>query len=205
MNPIRLLLVDDHSVMRAGLANMLSSVPQFEVLGEADCCKTAIDMYARLRPDVVLLDIYMPDEDGLACLQQLKQIAADCSVLILSSSEVDADIQSVLSMGANGFVSKSADPSELIESIQAAHAGKIVLRKDIEERLRQSQAIHLTARELEVLRLLRQGYSNPDIGHCLGITPRTAKAHVAALINKLGAADRTQAVAIAFERGILRP
>ncbi len=193
MSPIRLLLVDDHSVMRAGLANMLSAVSEFEVAGEADDCRAAVEMYARVRPDVVLLDIYMPEESGLECLQQLKRLDEQCCVLILSSSEVEMDIQACLTLGARGFVLKSAEPTELLHSIHA------------EARLVRSNMIHLTARELEVLHLLRKGFSNPDIGFNLGITARTAKAHVAAIIDKLGAADRTEAVALAFERGLLRP
>lgn len=205
MTPIRLLLVDDHAVMRAGLANMLTGVSLFEVVGEADDCNSAIDLFEQLRPDIVLLDIYMPKESGLYCLRQLKLHSPDCRVLMLSSSEAEFDIQSCLSMGARGFVSKSAKPLELIESIQAVFAGETVLNKELEARLFQSKSTRLTGRELEVLQLLRKGLSNPEIGFSLGITSRTAKAHVAAVLLKLGAVDRTEAVAIAFERGILRP
>lgn len=205
MKPIRLLLVDDHAVMRSGLANMLSAVSSFEVVGEADDCEAALEQFVRLQPDVVLLDIYMPDESGLSCLEQLKAKSPACQVLMLSSSEAEMDIQSCMSMGARGFVSKSAKPPELIEAIQRVYAGEVVLSKDLEARLRLSHSTRLTVREFEVLQLLRRGFSNPEIGSCLGITSRTAKAHVAAVLVKLGAKDRTEAVAIAFERGILKP
>ena len=205
MNTIRLLLVDDHAVMRAGLANMLATIPLFEVVGEADDCDSAISLYQRLRPDVVLLDIYMPNASGLDCLKLLRNTWPECRILMLSSAEIEMEIQACLSMGARGFVSKSANPQELIESIERVFKGELVLNKHISARLQQSQQIRLTARELEVLHLLRKGFSNPDIGLNLGITTRTAKAHVAAVLAKMGAADRTEAVAIAFERGILKP
>ena len=205
MNPIKLLLVDDHAVMRAGLANMLSAVSSFEVVGEADDCETAIKLCQQNQPDIVLLDIYMPNQSGLNCLEQLQRQMPGCRVLMLSSSEIELDIQSCLAMGARGFVSKSAKPAELIESIKAVQAGKEVLDKDLKARLLQATTIRLTSRELEVLQLLRKGLTNPEIGFNLGITTRTAKAHVASVLFKLGAVDRTEAVAIAFERGILRP
>jgi DNA-binding NarL/FixJ family response regulator len=191
--------------MRAGLANMLTTIPIFEVVGEADDCDSAISLYHRLQPDVVLLDIYMPNTSGLDCLKRLRNAWPESRILMLSSAEIEMEIQACFSLGARGFVSKSANPQELIESIQRVFDGELVLNKQITARLEQSQPIRLTARELEVLQLLRKGFSNPDIGLHLGITTRTAKAHVAALLAKMDAADRTEAVAIAFERGIIKP
>jgi DNA-binding NarL/FixJ family response regulator len=203
---IRLLLVDDHSVMRAGLANMLNMVSDFEVVGEAGDGKSAIGLLATCRPDVVLLDVSMPGMSGIECLAELRAIDQDVNVLMLTSSEMDIDIVEALSHGARGYVFKSSQPTELIQAIHSAYDGNRVVSPEIERRLRlHSTLVKLTSRELEVLHLLRRGLSNPDIGQELGITSRTAKAHVASILEKLGALDRTQAVSIAFERGLLRP
>ena len=204
--PIRLLLVDDHAVMRAGLANMLNANPTFRVIADADDADTALELFRKLQPDVTLLDVMMPNVGGIECLRRLLAETPTAHVLMLSSSEADEDIAQALEAGACGYVTKTARPPELIAAIQAAHEGKLSISPEVQNRLAERAATEkLTAREIEVLHLMRKGLSNPQIGELLGITARTAKAHVAAIIQKLGVSDRTEAVARGFERGFLKP
>lgn len=204
--PLRLLLVDDHAVMRAGLANMLNARAEFEVVAEADNGESALTLHQEHHPDVTLLDVAMPGMGGLECLRRLKQQDQDAKVLMLSSSELDHDMHEAIESGADGYVTKTAMPPELVASILAVGRGEKCISKEVSRRLQSfSDSAQLTAREIEVLHLLRKGMSNPDIGLILGIKPRTAKAHVAAILVKLDAQDRAEAVARGFELGLLRP
>ena len=204
--PIRLLLTDDHALMRAGLANMLNANPAFCVVGEADDCATTLELYRKLKPDLLLLDIAMPELDGIETLRRLRAKHPPAHVLMLSSSDAEEDIVHSFHAGATGYVTKAARPAELFAAIIACHEGKRVMSPNIERRLaEQSAGRPLSEREVEVLTLLRKGITNPDIARLLGITPRTAKAHVAAILVKLEVADRTEAVSRAFERGLLKP
>ena len=203
--PIRLLLIDDHAVMRAGLANMLNATNGFKVVAGADDAQSGLALYRQHKPDVTLLDVSMPGMSGMECLRALRSEYPAARVLMLSSSDAEEDIIQALEAGACGYVIKSARPAELTAAILDAHAGKRVVSAAIESRIAgHASGTTLTTREIEVLHLLRKGMTNPDIGRILGITPRTAKAHVAAILEKLGAADRTEAVARAFERGLLK-
>jgi DNA-binding NarL/FixJ family response regulator len=205
MKRIRLLLTDDHAVMRAGLANMLNANPAFQVVGEADDCATTLELFQELHPDVVLLDVAMPGVDGIETLRKLRAQAAAARVLMLSSSDAEEDILHSLQAGAAGYVSKTARPAELTAAIIACHEGKRVISPAIERRLaEQSAGSPLSTREIEVLNLVRKGMTNPDIAQLLGITRRTVKAHVAAILVKLEANDRTEAVTRGFERGLLK-
>jgi len=204
--PLQLLLTDDHAVMRAGLANMLNSQPAFRVVGEADDCAATLELYDKLKPDLLLLDIAMPELDGIETLRRLRVEHPRARVLMLSSSDAEEDIVHSFHAGASGYISKSAHPAELFAAIMACHAGQRVMSPNIERRLaEQSAGQPLSVRETEVLGLLRKGLTNPDIAELLGITRRTAKAHVAAILVKLEAADRTEAVSRGFERGLLKP
>ena len=205
-SPIRLLLTDDHALMRAGLANMLNANPAFKVVGEADDCATTLKLYRQFKPDLLLLDIAMPELDGIETLRRLRAEHPQAHVLMLSSSDMEEDIVHSFHAGATGYVTKTARPAELFAAIIACHEGKRVMSPGIERRLaEQSAGRPLSEREVEVLALLRKGMTNPDIARLLGITPRTAKAHVAAILVKLEVADRTEAVSRAFERGLLKP
>ena len=204
--PIRLLLVDDHAVMRAGLANMLNANPNFRVIADADDCKTALVLFRLHKPDVTLLDVMMPSLNGIDCLRLLLDEFPESRVLMLSSSDADEDIAQALEAGACGYVTKTALPAELIAAIQAAHAGENTISPEVQRRLAECAATQkLSGREIAVLHLMRKGMSNPQIGQMLGITARTAKAHVAAILQKLEVSDRTEAVARGFERGFLKP
>ncbi len=204
-SPIRLLLIDDHAVMRAGLANMLNANPAFRVIAGADDGANGLALFREHRPDVTLLDVSMPGVSGIECLHLLRAEFPDARVLMLSSSDAEEDIVQALEAGACGYVTKTARPAELTAAIIAAHAGERVISPALERRLAErASGSTLTAREIEVLHLLRKGMTNPDIGRLLGISPRTAKAHVAAILEKLEATDRTEAVTRAFERGLLK-
>lgn len=203
--PIRLVLVDDHAVMRAGLANMLNANPNFRVIADADDAGTALELFRIHLPDVTLLDVMMPNVGGIECLHRLLCDFPDARVLMLSSSDAVEDIAQALDAGACGYVTKTAVPSELISAIQAVHAGNLAISPEIQRRLAdRAGSEKLTAREIEVLHLMRKGLSNPQIGEMLGITARTAKAHVAAILQKLEVSDRTEAVTRGFERGFLK-
>ena len=203
---IRLLLVDDHAVMRAGLANMLNSHSAFEVVGEAGDGKKAVDLYRQLRPDVLLLDVTMPGMDGIATLRLLRAEFPAARVVMLSSSEAEEDIVQSFKAGAYGYVTKTARPADLAAAIQAVQTGNRVMGPGVERLLAQQvRGSALSTRELEVLNLIRQGMNNPDIARILQITRHTVKAHVAAILVKLEANDRTEAVTRGFERGLLKP
>ena len=203
--PIQLLLVDDHAVMRSALADMLNSNPAFRVIAQADNCAATLDAYRKHKPDVVLLDVAMPDIDGIETLRQLRALNPAARVLMLSSSDAEEDIVQSFHAGASGYVSKTAQPAELIAAITNCHAGKRVMSPAIERRLAEHSAgSPLTAREVEVLSLMRKGLTNPDIARLLKVTRHTVKAHISAILMKLDAADRTEAVTRAFERGLLK-
>lgn len=202
---LRLLLVDDHAVMRSGLANMLNARDEFVVVAEAGSGREGIEFFERYQPDLTLMDVVMPDIGGIECLRKIKSGAPESSVLMLSSSELEHDIFQAMESGADGYITKTASPSELVRSILAVAGGETYISDEISQRLADySDAPQLTPRELEVIQLLRHGMSNAKIGEKLGITPRTAKAHVASILLKLGANDRAEAVAHGFEQGLLR-
>lgn len=202
---IRLLLVDDHAVMRSGLANMLGSRSEFKIIAEASDGTSGLALHQKHLPDVTLLDIAMPGMSGIECLRLIKTESPDAKVIMLSSSEFEQDIRQTIELGADGYVLKHSAPAELIEAILAVGRGETSISDDAIHLVKKADALApLTPRELETLDLLRKGMSNPDIGLILGITPRTAKAHVAAILLKLEAHDRAEAVAKGFELGLLR-
>lgn len=203
--PVRLLLIDDHAVMRVGLANMLNANPGFQVVAGADDGHGGLELFREHRPDVTLMDVSMPGLDGIGSLRLLRAEFPEARVLMLSSSDAEEDIVQALEAGACGYVTKTARPAELVAAIVLVHEGGLAVSLEIQRRLAEHAASDpLTPREIEVLHLLRKGLSNPEIGDLLGITRRTAKAHVAAILGKLEAADRTEAVTRAFERGLLK-
>jgi len=202
---IRLMLVDDHPVMRAGLANLLSGEPGFSVVAQASDARSALAGWREHRPDVLLLDISLPDLDGIEVLRQLKVEAPQARVLMLTSSEAKEDLRQSMAAGAAGYVTKSVDPDVLFAAIRGAFEGVSVVEP---EGLCCSDGDEggetLSQREQEVLNLMRQGFSNAEIGKLLGISRRTARAHVSAILRKLGASARTEAVTRGFEKGILK-
>lgn len=203
--PIRLLLVDDHAVIRAGLESVLNATPGLQVVGSVDDAKAAVEVFQEVRPDVTLLDIHMPLVSGIECLRLLRARHPGAQVLMLTSSEAEEDIFLALEAGALGYILKTACPEELIATIHSASQGQRVLNAKIQSRLAdRNSSSQLTTRELEVLHFVRKGLSNQEIGDLLQISMHTAKAHVGALLKKLEAADRAEAVSRAFERGLLK-
>lgn len=203
---IRLMLVDDHAILRAGLVNLLNGEPGLQVVAVADDGESALALWRVHRPDVMLLDISMGGMDGIETLRHLLAEFPDARVIMLTSSEVGEDVRHALEAGASGYITKNVRRAELFEAIRECHAGGRPIGENIARVLAAgSENGIISRRELEVLGLVRQGFTNAEVGRLLGISERTAKAHVASLLVKLQASDRAEAVARGFERGLLKP
>ena len=202
--PIRLLIVDDHPVLRAGLANLLQLESDFEVVGQAGSGEAAVRLWESVRPDICLLDLSMPGMGGLESLRRILGIAANARVLVLTSSESAADANSALQAGASGYLTKNVEHAEIVSTIRQAHAGTRGICRGVSAAITTSAPAILSPREFDVLHLLRRGSSNLEIGRALGITERTVKAHVMGIMEKLNAPDRAGAVAKGFDLGILK-
>jgi DNA-binding NarL/FixJ family response regulator len=210
--PIRVLLVDDHAVVRRGLRGFLELLDDIEVVGEAENGQLAIDAARALRPDVVLMDLVMPVVDGIAATATIKADLPDTEVVALTSFIEEARVTAALEAGASGFVVKDADADDVARAIRAAHRGDVHLDPAVAgilaRRVRDGAAAPagttepLTDREREVLALVARGLSNKSIADALVITERTARTHVSNILGKLGLASRTQAALYAVERGI---
>jgi DNA-binding NarL/FixJ family response regulator len=208
---IRLLIADDHPVVRAGLAGLLSDEPGFEVVAEASDGDEAVRLTAATRPDVVLMDLRMPRVDGVAATARIAGGEAGVPaprVLILTTYETDDQILAAIEAGASGYLLKAAPQAEIVAGIRSVAAGQSALSPAVAvrlvERMRQpDQPGVLTARETEVLRLVATGHSNKQVAAALGIGESTVKTHLLKVFEKLGVADRTRAVTLAMERGLL--
>jgi DNA-binding NarL/FixJ family response regulator len=200
------MLVDDHAIVRFGFATVLGMEADLEIAAEAESGAHALVQYRRFKPDVVLLDLRMPGGlDGLEVLHQLREEWPDARVIILTTSALDDDVQRAMDHGARGYLLKSVQRKELISAIRSVHRGGVCLPEALASRLAQYSAHPpLSEREAKVLDLLRRGLSNREIGIALIISERTAKAHVAAILVKLQAADRAEAVGTAYAMGLLR-
>jgi len=196
---IRVLIVDDHAVVRQGLAALIATQPRLEVCGEAGSGEEAVPLCHRLQPDVVLLDMIMPKMNGVAATSALKAAAPGCRVLLLTSYTEGDLVQPALAAGADGYLLKTASADGVVQAILAVAEGQQVLDAVAVEALR-SPATQLSLREQEVLHLIAQGLSNAEIADRLSITVRTVKAHVSSLLQKLGLEDRTQLAIHALRR-----
>jgi DNA-binding NarL/FixJ family response regulator len=203
--PIRLLMVDDHPMLRAGLALVLNSEPGFQVVAEADDGPTALALWRERRPDVMLLDLSMSGMDGIETLERLRAEFPDARVLMLTSSEAPEDVRHALAAGAGGYVTKNVRRAELVMAIRSVYAGGQHVGEKVANMIAASKETgEISRREVEVLELVRKGFTNVEIGRLLGISERTAKFHIANLLVKLQASDRAEAVARGFERGLLK-
>ncbi|WP_374975375.1 response regulator [Microbacterium trichothecenolyticum] len=208
---IRLLIADDHPVVRAGLAGLLSDEPGFEVVAEASDGDEAVRLAAATRPDVVLMDLRMPHVDGVAATARIARGEAGDPpprVLILTTYESDDQILAAIEAGATGYLLKAAPQAEIVAGIRSVAAGQSALSPQVAVRLvermrRPEPETVLTARELDVLRLVATGHSNKQVAATLGIGESTVKTHLLKVFEKLGVADRTRAVTLAMERGLL--
>lgn len=203
--PIRILLADDHTVVRMGIAAVLSLEPGFVIVAEAEDGGEMIEQYRATRPDVVLLDLRMPEMDGLIALKLLHAEFPEARVLVLTTSELVEDMRCTRASGAYGYLRKNIPRAELVEAIRDVSAGRHHDSPDIDRRLAENaKRRNLTGREVEVLDCMRRGLSNKDISVALEISEHTIKTHVKSILQKLEAADRTEAVTNAFELGVLR-
>ncbi len=206
---IRILLADDHPVVREGLAAVLETQPDFEIVGQANDGAEAVDLVSALKPDVVLLDLVMPELDGVEALRAMRAENNEVKALVFTASETDDRIIGALQAGAQGYLLKGAPREELFNAVRVVARGGSTLSPVVAARLLQrlgSTTVApglLTEREQEVLGLLQQGLPNKLIASRLGISERTVKFHVSALLNKLDATNRTEAVARARELGLL--
>ena len=206
MTPIRVLIVDDHPVVRAGLEGMLSSQADLEIVGQAADGASAIDLCQELQPAVVLMDLRMAGMDGVAAISAIKARLPDIQILVLTTYDSDADILRAVEAGATGYLLKDAPREQLFQAIRAAARGEAALAPTVAARLmsrmRAPAEEALSAREIEVLTLIARGASNRQAGHELHISEATVKTHLIHIFDKLGVSDRTSAVTTALERGI---
>lgn len=203
--PIRILLVDDHSVVRMGLAAILGLDEGLCVVAEAEDASQALEKFKTERPDIVLMDVRMPGMSGIEALRSLRAAWPAARVLMLTTSELDEDIQQAIAAGACGYLPKSVQRDELSKAIRHVHGGGHYIPEAMARRLEQlARRRHLSAREIEVLDGMRRGLSNRDIASALSISEHTVKAHVKAILQKLESADRAEAVARGFEHGLLK-
>jgi DNA-binding NarL/FixJ family response regulator len=214
----RVLIADDDDLMRAGLAELLTADPAIEIVGQASTGREAVDRTRRLAPDVVLMDVRMPDMDGIAATRELSRIAPDTKVLILTTFEQDDYIFGALRAGASGFLLKRTRPEDLIAAVHTVAAGDSLLSPSVTRRVidrmarqpvpdlsDQAKLEGLTPREREVLGLISRGLSNREIAAALLVEESTIRTHVKRILMKLGLRDRIQAVIFAYETGLNRP
>ncbi|WP_307111332.1 response regulator [Streptomyces demainii] len=206
--PLRVLVVDDHTVMRAGVIALLASEPSIEIIGEAADGRRALELTARHTPDVALVDLRMPVLDGVATTAEIVAHHPRTRVLILTTYDTDAEIERGVEAGAIGYLLKDTTREQLVDAIHAAARGETVLAPRVAERLaarmRQPVQVPLTARETDVLNAVADGLTNAEIGQRLVIAEATVKTHLLRLFAKLDVNDRTRAVVVAMERGLLR-
>jgi two-component system, NarL family, response regulator LiaR len=205
--PIRILIAEDQRIVREGLIALLEDESEIAIVGEASGGAEAVELFARLQPDVVLMDLQMPGVDGPEATRRIREQSPDARILVLTTYATDEFIFKALRAGARGYLLKDASADELLDAIRAVHQGRMLLAPEVAERLvagvSASTPEPLTARELEVLTLLGQGRSNGEIADTLTIAPRTVKVHVQNILGKLGASNRTEAVSIAVRQKLI--
>ncbi len=202
---IRVLCVDDHPLFREGIATVIGHQPDMTLAGMAASGADAIRQFASVLPDVTLMDLRLPDISGIEATESIIAAHPQAKIVILTTSEGDVEIQRSLGAGARGYLLKGTPLHELIDVIRRVHRGHSYIPQNVAQQLAQNVGSDtLSAREVEVLRHVSNGCKNREIGRQLAITEETVKAHVSRIIDKLGAKDRTQAVAIAVRRGIIQ-
>jgi len=201
---ICVLVADDHPVVRAGLAAVISQQPELELVAEAEDGRQAVASFRKHMPDVVLMDLRMPGMDGVAAIRAIRSEFPDARILALTTYEGDVDIHRALEAGARGYLLKDMLLTDVLAAIRAVHRGERVIPPVVAARLAEfTPRADLTAREVEVLQLVARGLSNPAVARAIGRTDETVKLHLKNIFAKLGVADRTGAVTVALSRGIL--
>ncbi|HEY2382739.1 MAG TPA: response regulator transcription factor [Terriglobia bacterium] len=203
-SPIRIMVVEDHHVVRQGLVALLNTVPDMSVVAEGADGKQAVDLFRQHEPDVTLMDLRMPNMGGVDAVVQIRQDYPAARIIVLTTFDGDEDIYRALQAGARAYLLKGMFGDELMDAIRAVHAGKSRIPPAVAERLANRMGgPGLTPRELDVLRLIVSGNSNKEIGEGLRISEATVKTHINNILSKLGVTDRTQATTTALQRGIV--
>jgi DNA-binding NarL/FixJ family response regulator len=201
---IRVLSVDDHPLLREGIAAIINSQSDMQLVAAAANAQEAIQLFRKHQPDVTLMDLRLPDMSGIDTVIAIRKEFPQARIIMLTTFEGDVEIQSALEAGARGYMLKSMPPKELVEVIRLVHAGKKRIPTQVATQLAEHMSDEaLTPREIEVLRHIAEGNRNRDIGEKLFITEETVKVHIKHIMDKLGASDRTQAVAIGIRRGFI--
>ena len=202
---IRILVVDDHAMIRLGLIGALSCEPDIEVVGQARNGAEAIELHAKLAPDITLMDGILPDMHGVEVTRKILQTSPTAKVILISINETAEDVRRALEAGVRGYVPKSCEQDVIVDAIRSVAAGTDFLPNHLSRRLAERNAmVGLSNREVEVLRLVAKGKANKEIAAELALSGDTVKTHLTHLMRKLGAADRTHAVTLAIEQGFLR-
>jgi DNA-binding NarL/FixJ family response regulator len=206
---MRVLVVDDHPVVRQGLIAILRFEPDIELVGEAADGREAVRLILERRPDVVLLDLRLPELSGVEVMRAVRPQAPEVRFLVLTTYDTEMYIAPALAAGARGYLLKDAAPDELVRGVRAVMEGRAALEPSVAarllDRMAEPEGGELSEREREVLGLLVRGASNKGIAHQLGLSENTVKAHVAHIFNKLGVQSRAEAVAVALQRGLVDP
>jgi DNA-binding NarL/FixJ family response regulator len=204
MENIKILVVDDHPIVRMGLAAMINTQPNMTVVAEAENGLKALELYRHHRPDVTLMDLRIPGLSGIDATIQIRKEFPEARIIVLTTYDGDEDVYRALQAGARSYLLKEMFHKELLKAINLVHAGQKHFPSAITARLAERiPRTELSSREIEVLKLILNGNSNKEIGSMLSITEKTVKFHVSSILSKLDAADRTQAVTIALQRGII--